>query len=210
MRIDTLRGKGAFVCGCGARIAITLPSETPPTHCVWRNCRLIPVRDYEVPLCADHAKRLREQLAVGPEAEYKADLMRRAHWGDELNEQERADLDAAELEWQSRARFSRDRERAERESASRVYFMRHDRIIKIGFSVDPEKRAQALASAVILATEPGGRVLEEAMHAKFSHLRIRGEWFSPGPDLLAYINKLRGAAGLGAITADGEYPRLVA
>ena len=208
MRLDPLQGKGAFRCGCGARAVVALPSETPPVHCVWRDCRLVPVRDYEVPLCADHAKRLKEQLNIGPEVEYKADLMRRAYWGEELTEQERADLAEAEREFHDHARFSTERERAERKSASRVYFMRHDRIIKIGFSIDPAKRSQSLAGAVILATEPGGRRDEEALHARFCHLRLHGEWFSPGPDLIEYINRLRAKTGGKPISAFGEDHRI--
>lgn len=204
MRLDPLRGKGAFRCGCGAHIAVTIPQGRLPVHCAWRDCRLVPVRDYDVPLCADHAKRAREQLNVGPEVEYKADLMRRARRGEELNEQERTDLAEAEREFEYRARFQSDLDRVRREDASQVYFMRHDRIIKIGYSVDPPRRAVSLAGAVILATEPGGRREEEATHARFAHLRVHGEWFSPGPDLIEYINKLRKQVNAEPIIAESE------
>lgn len=65
-------------------------------------------------------------------------------------------------------------------------------LIKIGFSKDVAKRAVAIRSEVrsnifILATTDGGRAEEREMHARFDHLRRRGEWFEPGDDLLDYI-----------------------
>lgn len=39
---------------------------------------------------------------------------------------------------------------------------------------------------LILKTVPGNEVAEREEHRRWSHLRLHGEWFSPGPDLLAY------------------------
>jgi len=211
MTLDALRGRGAFRCGCGARIAITVPDVAPSEQCAWKGCRFAGLRDYDVPLCEDHARRLKTQFSLGRDVEYKAGLMRRKALGETLSEEEQAILDAAEAaRLAASARLATGHSRAEHEALSKVYFMRHDRIIKIGYSIDPQKRAQSLADAAILATEPGHRQLEEALHAKFGHLRLHGEWFSPGPDLIKYINKLRAKAGAKPITADGQNPSIAA
>jgi hypothetical protein len=33
---------------------------------------------------------------------------------------------------------------------------------------------------------------EQELHQRFAHLRIRGEWFRPASDLMAFINSLKG------------------
>lgn len=87
------------------------------------------------------------------------------------------------------------------------YFMRHETNIKIGYSKDPRKRALALAGAEILAKEPGAASREAALHAKFAHLRLHGEWFEPGPDLMEYIADLRKQLGLGPIPESSRQSR---
>jgi hypothetical protein len=42
----------------------------------------------------------------------------------------------------------------------------------------------------LLAVVPGGREVEQELHARFSHLRRRGEWFDRAPELLAEIERL--------------------
>jgi hypothetical protein len=37
---------------------------------------------------------------------------------------------------------------------------------------------------------PGGQAEEFALHKRFSHIRIRAEWFHPAPDLLAAIGEI--------------------
>ena len=37
---------------------------------------------------------------------------------------------------------------------------------------------------VVRHVEDGGRELEQWIHEQLSHLRIRGEWFGPGDDVL--------------------------
>jgi hypothetical protein len=77
-----------------------------------------------------------------------------------------------------------------------VYFVRFGEAgpIKIGRTDgDPMNRLAALQTAVpeelsLVATMPG--VLpstEMALHFRFKHLRLRGEWFKPEPDLMDYI-----------------------
>jgi Meiotically up-regulated gene 113 len=67
--------------------------------------------------------------------------------------------------------------------------------VKIGHTDDVAKRLVTLqighpSNLVILATEPGGTDLEEQLHARFAHLRCRGEWFTDTDELQAYIASL--------------------
>lgn len=84
-------------------------------------------------------------------------------------------------------------------SGSEVYFIRraHDDFIKIGFSRHPERRMRALSLAAgmrmaLLGSVAGGHGLEQALHARFEHLRTVGEWFRPDDDLLVEIHALTG------------------
>ena len=67
--------------------------------------------------------------------------------------------------------------------------------IKIGHSVDVPSRIKQLEShygrrLAVLATLPGGRPEEQAIHGRFDHLRFgRSEQFQPAPDLLAFIGR---------------------
>jgi hypothetical protein len=42
----------------------------------------------------------------------------------------------------------------------------------------------------VLATTEGSRQRERRIHEQFERLRIVGEWFSPGSDLLGFITSL--------------------
>jgi hypothetical protein len=70
-----------------------------------------------------------------------------------------------------------------------VYFAqkRKGGLIKIGWSRSVETRMAAVRAKVVGAI-PGERKVEKALHERFAHLRVRGEWFKPGADLLAYID----------------------
>lgn len=103
-----------------------------------------------------------------------------------------------------RKRESRERRRAMVDSGLRedqrrevVYFIRAESggPIKIGQTDDVAMRISTMQSShpetlVLLATQPGDRAIEKRMHERFSHLRIRGEWFRADVELLAYIRGL--------------------
>jgi hypothetical protein len=63
--------------------------------------------------------------------------------------------------------------------------------IKIGTANNIPTRVTAVASAVgplhLFATMPGGIALERNIQARFSDLRIEGEWFRSSPELETYI-----------------------
>jgi len=71
-----------------------------------------------------------------------------------------------------------------------VYFAQRKRgrngRIKIGHSRIVFDRLQILRSKLIGAIS-GGREVEKKIHARFTHLRVDGEWFLPGEDLLEFI-----------------------
>jgi predicted TIM-barrel fold metal-dependent hydrolase len=73
-----------------------------------------------------------------------------------------------------------------------VYYLeRGDGLIKIGTTVSLRARMSSLRSEHgdlrILLTHCGAFARELEMHRKFADLRVTGEWFAPGTDLLAWI-----------------------
>ncbi len=79
-----------------------------------------------------------------------------------------------------------------------VYFiqMGDDGPIKIGFTeITAETRMASLQTSTpmklqILGTIPRvGIQTERVLHKRFSHLRVRGEWFQPEWELLEYIRE---------------------
>ena len=77
-----------------------------------------------------------------------------------------------------------------------VYFMEMGDFIKIGWSHWPPLRRDALQSngpydIVLLGAFPGTLENEASLHAVFSHLGHRNEWFRKSPALIAYIAWLK-------------------
>lgn len=74
-----------------------------------------------------------------------------------------------------------------------VYFLQSsDGPIKIGLTWNVNKRVDQIqistpAELRILGVIPGEMALESEIHKKFEHLKIKGEWFKPGQDLLDFI-----------------------
>lgn len=69
-----------------------------------------------------------------------------------------------------------------------VYFAQRENLIKIGWSDNVHNRMGAL-QAKLIGSLPGGRTTEAAMHKRFAHLHVQGEWFEASGDLLAYIRE---------------------
>lgn len=66
--------------------------------------------------------------------------------------------------------------------------------IKIGYARKVLPRLKGLQTGhsdqlCVLATMPGDKRNERALHERFVCLRTRGEWFNPGPDLLRLIKE---------------------
>lgn len=65
--------------------------------------------------------------------------------------------------------------------------------IKIGRSQNPAKRIRAFNTAhrlEIVVQVPEWACSEAEAHARFQHLRLRGEWFEAAPDLLEFLAQL--------------------
>jgi len=80
---------------------------------------------------------------------------------------------------------------------SGVYFVRagDGGPIKIGTARNVNARLDTLQigsseELTLLALIPGDEKVERKLHREFRHLRIRGEWFEPAPELLARIAEL--------------------
>jgi hypothetical protein len=82
-----------------------------------------------------------------------------------------------------------------------VYFMRRERLIKIGTTTNLKQRAQQV-NAQVLARIPGSYTEETQLHERFAALRRHGEWFEPGPDLVDLINRIRADEGRPPISTE--------
>lgn len=93
------------------------------------------------------------------------------------------------------ARRAAEVERRERiRGKAHVYFIQQgdSGAIKIGCSKNPTQRLQGLQTGHsealrLLTCAVGSQAQERALHDRFAHLRVSGEWFRPAEDLLAYI-----------------------
>lgn len=79
-----------------------------------------------------------------------------------------------------------------------VYFIQCDDAVKIGIAVNVASRFMgiqvgSLKPLTLLAAVAGGFPEERAVHRRFAHLRVRGEWFSAAPELLTFIADLPGS-----------------
>lgn len=74
-----------------------------------------------------------------------------------------------------------------------VYFARSGNLVKIGHSIQTEKRLAQLRTGSgqrldLLGTIPGGPAREREIHKQWARLRVPGtEYFRATPDLMAFI-----------------------
>jgi hypothetical protein len=83
-----------------------------------------------------------------------------------------------------------------RERPAYTYFISDGAAIKIGYSKQPGIRIASLQTGTsarieVLLVVPESVISEVAAHAKFDHLRIRGEWFKSDPEILGFIDGIR-------------------
>lgn len=83
-----------------------------------------------------------------------------------------------------------------RNSKSYIYFVQSGNAVKIGISCDPKMRLKSMATShhgklILLATMPGNRSREAALHRKFKTHRIKGEWFQLVPAIIKYIASIK-------------------
>ena len=87
---------------------------------------------------------------------------------------------------------------SDRTRAGVVYFFQKGRrqVIKIGYSGDHEERRQNLQAATpdrlrLIATIPGNKAVEAALHRRFREYKVTGEWYRLEGELAAYVAGLK-------------------
>lgn len=91
-----------------------------------------------------------------------------------------------------------------------VYFVRpigNVGPIKIGCTNNVERRLEQVeawspARLEVIVAIPGSPAIEHYLHTRFAEYRLHGEWFSAGPRLLEYVDKLIAARRALAPVAD--------
>lgn len=81
--------------------------------------------------------------------------------------------------------------RRRQQAQSVVYYARIGNRVKIGYTIDIQRRMSAINPEEILATEPGGPKIELERHRQFASLRVHGEWFRLEEPLVSHIAALR-------------------
>jgi Meiotically Up-regulated Gene 113 (MUG113) protein len=70
-----------------------------------------------------------------------------------------------------------------------VYFAQLGDLIKIGISIDPERRAREL-NAILLGAFPGSVEVEKKVQREFADSHYRNEWYRADTDALERIKEL--------------------
>jgi hypothetical protein len=161
------------------------------------------------PVCGwlEHGKRLPSQvLGLGSDRKELQgaawELMQAAHLGFDINA---PDVQRVLIEASKRRRAEADERETDRlakakaaaaagkqvQPESVVYYMRVGNRVKIGYSTNLASRIAAVMPEEVLATEPGGRLLEEVRHRQFSDLRVGREWFRHEGRLADHIENLQ-------------------
>lgn len=180
MNPENRRGAGHYRCGCGARIH-AVATDPDKRVCWFSGCSILATTDEPIRLCPEHEKET-ARLVVHESAK---GLMH--GW-----------MEARTLNGDEWARPLGSYAQNPGFNQAWVYFMRRERLIKIGTTYELKKRA-AVLNAVVLAKTPGSYSEEARLHNRFAALRRHGEWFEPGPELMKLINELRKAEGVGPV-----------
>lgn len=180
MASENRRGVGHYRCGCGARIHASAVKDDRRV-CWFTGCNILATTKEPIRLCREHEKET-ARLVVHESAKgvMKGWVEARTLNGDEWSRP----LDS----YAPASSFSQ----------AWVYFMRRENLIKIGTTYNLKQRA-AVLNATVLTKMPGSYSEEARMHNRFASLRRHGEWFEPGPELVALINELRKAEGVGPL-----------
>ncbi len=86
------------------------------------------------------------------------------------------------------------RHQAAKGNGGSVYFIEIGDYVKIGYTRAPASRAKRMLTdspvePKLLHSEPGTFKTEKMLHRRFTHLRVRGEWFRKEAGLLEYIEQ---------------------
>ena len=145
--------------------------------CDWGECQAPRDMDLAVHLCTRHALRVyravAEHIAAVP-AEVATSL---------------AAADPNRV--LNRSPRTREARRNVKDTLGTIYFVRIGQCIKIGYTTNVRQRMAKLRPDAILATTPGTMRDEQALHHEFGEYWTNGEYFRPGPRLLAHIDGVR-------------------
>lgn len=72
-----------------------------------------------------------------------------------------------------------------------VYYLRFDRLCKIGVTTDLDQRLRNVPHDELLATEPGDANLERFRHRQFQSLHYNREWFRYEGALVKHVDRLK-------------------
>lgn len=78
-----------------------------------------------------------------------------------------------------------------RNHESVVYYMRMDRLVKIGITTNITARVSTIMPQGVLAVEPGGRDRERHRHRQFSQFHSHLEWYWLKPPIWEHIVSIR-------------------
>jgi hypothetical protein len=75
-----------------------------------------------------------------------------------------------------------------------IYFIETVGMVKIGHSTNPKRRLAMLATGCpthcsLIGVTNGGPEEEKALHERFAHLRVRGEWFNLFPEITSFLSE---------------------
>lgn len=204
MSPDGRAGRGAYRCGCGTRIQITVTAR-PATRCVGVHrgepCRLVVSVLEPFPLCEQHheSSGLKEYKfwTLGMPADISREISDRVVTGIR---------NALDREVEDAGYKKVDNRYLKVEQEPIVYFIRSGNLVKIGTTVDLISRMKSfnLPNLVVLATEPGYRTREGELHRQFADQRQEREWFRLEEPLVSYINDIRAQHGVPELVVDGS------
>lgn len=135
----------------------------------------------DVALCDEHRRQVASSVGFAPRP--PTDLEQK------VEEQERQIDALLRLIQDERAERSAPKAKRPVRTDGVVYFLRVGGHIKIGWTADLSKRMRGYhPDSTLLATKPGTRKDERALHRKFSHLTTHGrEWFPLAPTVLEEV-----------------------
>lgn len=153
--------------------------------CGVKNCQQ-PQLD-RMPVCEDHAFDIWVEIGFR-----RMDIIKaaNAHRRKESQDEELSRLIKEKLGVE---KFLEDRLANSKQAPGTIYYLLLEDQVKIGYTADLETRLRSYPPmAKILATHPGTRETEKAMHRKFfNHLANRNEWFYQNEELTLHIDEVR-------------------
>ncbi|MFE7398834.1 GIY-YIG nuclease family protein [Streptomyces sp. NPDC057557] len=187
MSPDGRGGRGAYRCGCGARIVIR-DAPAMGVSCSAQGCRTASVTGTKIRLCADHKDEITMVLAQDVARTDIKNLVG-------LQEQGAGRWKAPTIPVYRGVEVAPTDAAIVRELPPSgqhdpiVYFLLNGDRVKIGYTTNLLVRITALSlrrENVILALD-GGRDLEARLHRRFREHRIRStEWFNFGKEIQEY------------------------